>query len=199
MLPRHSWNDRARRFTASLVLSLAFPLFGQIEIQPEVFNTPDARPTMTNLPPPRPVPNTGRVTHNFTNEPDSYVIIQNQEPSEHLFIRFEDPVSRELVASIFVRANSAFSISNQMVLPSNEYVVKVASGTNWYGVDAAFGPHGIYSVMRPTLKLEPYTRHYLRLKSSPKGGLRQESVPWRQFGGTATNATAATNRSPVPK
>jgi hypothetical protein len=191
MLPRHSWSDGARRFAILLVLSLAGPLFGQVEIQPDVVRTSDARPGMTNLPPPQPFPNTGRITHDFTNDPDSYVIIQNLEPSEHLFLRFEDARSRKLVASMFVRANAAFSISNQMVLPSNEYDVKVASGTNWYGVEAAFGPDGVYSVIRPTLRLEPYTYHNLRIKSSARGGLRQEGLPWRQFG---TNALASTNR-----
>ena len=181
-------------------MTLAFPLLGQVANPPENRTPPEARPRLAKLPAPQPLPNTGRVSHHFTKDPDAYVMIHNLEPSEHLFIRFEEPKSGKLVASMFIRAGAAFSISNQMVLPPDEYVVKVASGKTWYGVDAAFGPNGSYTVLQRPIRLEAYTRLNLQLQGNPQGsGLRQAALPWRQFGGAATNASVSTNDTRATK
>jgi hypothetical protein len=78
---------------------------------------------------------------------------------------------------MFIRAGEHF----QMVLPSDMYVLKVASGTTWFGTNALFGPNGVYGVIRPGIKMESYTHHVFTLKDEELMRLHQEKVNWKQF------------------
>ena len=182
MVRRHSWSSCARVITAFLTVSLVVVVSGQLaETRPETSSATGATSSVAKLPPPQPIPNTGRLSHNFAKDPDSYVVVEPLDKNVHSFVKFEDPKSRKLIVSMFIRAGASFSVSNQIAVPSDSYLVKVASGTNWFGADGAFGPEGNYSVMRPPINVEPYTRYYLRLRSGPKGTLRQENLKWSQF------------------
>lgn len=164
------------------MLSFVSASFGQLlETKPQATNTYSGIPILRKPLVQQPLPNTGRLTHDFTAEPDSYVVVEPSDAGEHLFVKFEEPKSRRLVASMFIRAGAVFSVSNQMVLPSGHYVVKLASGTNWFGVADAFGSNGVYNVLRPDVSIQPNTQHRLRLQSSRRSSLRQNDLKWSQF------------------
>lgn len=182
MVPRHLWSGCSYLFTAFLTLAFVIAVSGQVAPpSSETTNTPALTPSTPKSPTPQPLPNTGRLTHDFSKEPDAYLVVDPPETDAHLFIKFEHPKSQKLIASMFIRAGAPFSVSNQMVLPGDRYVVKIASGTNWFGLTNAFGPDGTYRIMRPPIRIEPYTRYYLRLKNSPISTLRQENLQWGQF------------------
>ena len=182
MVPWHSWSGCARVITAFLTVSFVVVASGQLAgTKQEFTNTAGAASAMAKLPLPQPIPNTGRLSHHFAKDPDSYLVVEPLDKNTHLFVKFEDPKSHKLIVSMFIRAGASLSVSNQIAVPSDSYVVKLASGTNWFGVDAAFGPDGTYSVMSPAITIEPYTRYYLRLRSGRKGALRQEDLKWNQF------------------
>ena len=184
MLPWERWKRTARRSLWLLVLhGLCLPA----AVWSQTTNGPVLKPA-GGLPAPQPFPNTGRLAHDYKREEaDAYVMIHNENPRQHLLVRFEDAATKKFVASVFIREGAQYSISNQIVLPPAEYRVKMATGMNWYGPEAAFGPEGRYSELSQTIRAESYVRMNLHLQATAQGGQRGEALSWRQFN---TNAAA---------
>jgi hypothetical protein len=181
MAPRHLWSRCSCLFAAFLTLAFVIAISGQVALpNPDTTNTTGLA-SSTPRPTPQPLPQTGRLTHDFSKDPDAYVVVNPSGTDAHMLIKFEHPKSQKLIASMFIRAGAPYSVSNQMVLPGDHYVVKVATGMNWFGLTNAFGPDGTYRIMRPNVRIEPYTRYYLHLKTSPTSALRQERLRWGEF------------------
>jgi hypothetical protein len=123
-----------------------------------------------------PLPRTGGIKTNFFGA-DATLLIVPGDKSMHLFVKLEKAKSGKLVASMFIRAGDSFEMS----LPPGKYKIKIARGTTWFGESTAFGADGIYSAIRSTYQIKPFTRHRIQLEPSPNGTLQADNLKLDQF------------------
>lgn len=107
--------------------------------------------------------------------------ISTRDATTHFFIKLEDWRSAAPVVTAFVRKGEEIAIN----VPMGEYRLKYASGTNWMGPEALFGPatSSSQATLPMTFRIEgnQYRGHVLDLTPRVSGNLHAAPVGARSF------------------
>ncbi len=124
-----------------------------------------------------PLPETGSGETLVKAGKDNWIQIKTSG-EHHTLVKVERP-DGQLVATRFIRAADKLRI----YLPPGTYVLKTATGRQWYGEEDRFGPEGSFSKPNDTFPLsEPGQYWEVELILQEGGNLSQSAISEAEFG-----------------
>ena len=124
-----------------------------------------------------PLPETGSGKTLVKAGKDNWIQIKTSG-AHHTLVKVERP-DGQLVATRFIRAADKLRI----YLPLGTYVLKTATGRQWYGEEDRFGPEGHFSKPNDTFPLnEPGQYWEVELILQEGGNLSQSTISEAEFG-----------------
>lgn len=125
----------------------------------------------------QPLPKTGAGKTLVATAKDNWIQIKTSG-DHHTLVKVEQ-TSGQLVASRFIRASDSYRI----YLPLGDYVLKTATGRQWFGDEARFGPDTVYSKPNDTFPLNKPGEYWeVELILQQHGNLTQRSISEAEFG-----------------
>lgn len=125
----------------------------------------------------QPLPKTGAGKTLAPTGKDNWIQIKTSG-NHHTLVKVER-TSGQLVASRFIRASDSYRI----YLPLGDYVLKTATGRQWFGDEARFGPDTVYSKPNDTFPLNKRGEYWeVELILQQHGNLTQRSISEAEFG-----------------
>ena len=134
----------------------------------------------------QPAPETGEIWHDENMYSDNMCLIFTVDEEEDDVCQYIAVYTknRELVESLFIRGTG----SVETWIPSGEYYVRNATGTDWYGEQELFGDEGAYEKMvfnvveddRYLTVLEPDYQYEITINASQNvgQGVESEETDW---------------------
>lgn len=126
----------------------------------------------------QPLPETGDGKTTVNAGDDNWIQIKTSG-LHHTLVRVEHP-NGDLVALRFIRAAE----THRIYLPLGTYVIKTATGRQWFGDAAHFGPDTVYSKPDDLFPLNKRGEYWeVELIPQQNGNLSQRGISASEFGG----------------